>query len=203
MKAFIFILLFSAFAHAKDLKIVFLGDSLTDGYGVKRELTYPALVVDKLKADGYKKIKLVNASISGSTSASAVERVKWQLKDKPDILFLALGANDGLRGLNLNIMEKNLSDAIETAKKENVEVVLAGMKMPANMGKHYVTKFEERFSQIAKKYKIPFIPFLLEGVAAEKEMNQEDGIHPNEKGHKKMAENVYPHLLKIIEKKHD
>lgn len=187
--------LFSFSAHAK--RILFLGDSLTAGYGVARENSYPSLIEMQLKKSG-KTVSLINASISGSTTASAVKRLKWQLKQKPDILVLALGANDGLRGFDVKISEKNLSETIELAKSHQVHVILAGMRVPPNYGKKYAKQFDSIFAKIAKSYKIPLIPFLLEGVAGQKQLNQADGIHPNEKGHQIIAKLVYPFILEAL-----
>jgi acyl-CoA thioesterase-1 len=143
-------------------------------------------------------VKIINAGISGSTSASAESRLKWQLKNKPDILFLALGANDGLRGLDVNAMRANLEKTIVLAQKEKVRVILAGMKIPMNYGTDYRLKYEAVFHDLAKKHKTVFVPFLLEGVATIRTLNTADGIHPNEKGHEIMAKNIYPVVEKAI-----
>ena len=186
-------------AITQSVRLVFIGDSLTDGYGIDKQKSYPSLVEERLIAIGHKNIKVVNASISGSTSASALGRFKWHLKEKPDILILALGANDGLRGLPLKNTEENLTKVIKLAQSEGIEVVLAGMKLPPNYGQKYISDFENLFIRLAKKYKTHFIPFLLEGVGGEPHMNQEDGIHPNERGHQKMADTVYPYILKAVQ----
>lgn len=178
-------------------RIVFLGDSLTEGYGVKKENSYPAIIEKKLKEQGYK-VNFTNASVSGSTSASLMSRLKWQLKNKPDIVLIALGANDGLRGFKIDVIKKNLSEAIELARKNNIKVLLAGMQMPPNYGKTYTKKFKQIFPDLAKKYDVKLIPFLLQGVAGDKSMNQSDGIHPNEEGHKKMAQTVLPYLKEVF-----
>lgn len=178
-------------------RIVFLGDSLTDGYGVAKEDAYPALLAEKLKAAG-RRVEVINSSISGSTSASAVSRLKWNLRANPQVLVLALGANDGLRGLDVKELKKNLAAAIDLAKQNKITVVLAGMKALPNYGKSYGAKFEEVYTELAREKKVVLVPFLLEGVGGEMDMNQADGIHPNEKGHRKMAEIVYPYLLKAL-----
>jgi acyl-CoA thioesterase-1 len=182
-------------------KVVFLGDSLTEGYGVNQSSAYPTLIENMLKKDGFADVKIVNASISGSTSASAVSRLKWQLKDKPNILVLALGSNDGLRGLSINQLKKNVVSTIELAKSSGLEVILTGLKIPPNYGKKYADDFEKLFPSLANEHDVFFVPFLLEGVGGERSMNQSDGIHPNEKGHKRMADNVYPILLKVLKAK--
>lgn len=186
----------SGFAQAKT--IVFFGDSLTEGYGVAKKDSYPYLIKDQLAKDGYKNVKVVNGSISGSTTASAPSRMRWFLKSKPDILVLALGANDGLRGISPENTEKNLDRVIDMAKKAKVKVILCGLRMPPNYGPDYRKKFVAVYKNLAQKHKVRFIPKMLEGVAGETAMNQEDGIHPNEKGHKKLKQTVYPHIKDLL-----
>jgi acyl-CoA thioesterase-1 len=202
MKLFFFLpLLFlaltsqSSFAQTK--KLLMLGDSLTEGLGVPRDAAYPALVEKKIKADG-KNWQVINAGISGSTSASGPSRIKWQLKAKPDLVLLALGANDGLRGFKVKDMEKNLSQTIELVQKEKIPLILAGMMMPPNYGAEYRKDFEQAFKRVAAKYKVPMIPFILDGVAGLPNLNQTDGIHPNEKGHEIVADNVYKVLKSYL-----
>lgn len=177
--------------------IVALGDSLTEGYGIALEKAYPALLEKKLKA-AQKDIKVINAGSSGSTSASAESRLQWQLKSKPDILILALGANDGLRGLPPQNTYDNLAKAIELAQKNKLKIILTGMMMPQNYGEDYRKKYSATFTDLAKKYKVTLVPFLLEGVAMKKELNLADGIHPNEKGHEVIAERLLPIVQKEL-----
>lgn len=174
-------------------KLLALGDSLTEGYGVARDKAYPALVESKLKQAG-QNWQVINAGISGSTSSSAANRLKWQLRQKPDAMILALGANDGLRGLKISETEKNLSTAIEMAQKEGVRVFLFGMKLPTNYGDDYRKDFEAMFQRVAKKYNVPHLPFFLDRVAGDPKLNLPDGIHPNEKGYEIVAENVFKFL---------
>lgn len=178
-------------------KLVIIGDSLTEGYGVSRDNAYPALLQKKIEQAG-KKYSVINAGISASTSASAPSRMAWQLKSKPDLILLALGANDGLRGTSTKALEENLDKAVALAKKEKVKVLLAGMIMPPNYGKAYETEFEAAFKHVATKHSLPFLPFMLSDVAGKTALNQADGIHPNEKGHAIVAETVFkfvkPHL---------
>lgn len=173
--------------------LVIIGDSLTEGYGITKDQAYPALVEKKLIASG-KTWKIQNSGVSGSTSASALNRVKWALKSKPTAIMIALGANDGLRGLSTKQLEENLQKSIRLAKENRVKVYMAGMMMPPNYGREYSKNFAEVFPKVAKSEKIEFLPFLLEGVAANPKLNLADGIHPNEEGHKIMAENVFQFL---------
>lgn len=190
------ILLLSSVAFA-ETKIVALGDSLTEGYGISDDKAYPRLLEDRLKSEG-RDVKIINAGVSGSTTASAVGRLKWQLKNKPDILIIALGANDGLRGLPAKQIKKNLLDTIELAKKNRIKILFVGMKMPPNYGKKFEKEYETLFQEIAQSEKLEFVPFLLEGVAGVPKLNLADGIHPNEEGHKILSETIYKHLKKLL-----
>ncbi|MFK5952004.1 MAG: arylesterase [Desulfobacterium sp.] len=178
--------------------IVFLGDSLTAGYGVEAQEAFPALLPPLLSAKGYDGIKLINAGISGSTTASGLSRLKWYQRAKPDILFLALGANDGLRGLSLTAMKAHLDDTIKTALSSGMVVVLAGMEIPPNYGPGYTRQFREVFPALAAKYPIVFMPFLLKDVAGLSEYNQMDGIHPNQAGHVIVAANALPYIVNAL-----
>ena len=189
---FIFLLLSTSPLMADT--ILFMGDSLTEGYQLSKEEAYPALIERELNKNK-KNVKVINGGVSGATSASGLRRLDWYLKAKPDIMVLALGANDGLRGLKIDQTEKNLAEVIEKAQKRGMTVILAGMKMPTNMGISYRTKFESIFPKLAKKYSLKLIPFILEGVGGKPEFNLPDGIHPNPKGHEIMAKNV----LKVLE----
>jgi len=171
--------------------LLFLGDSLTEGYGIAKEKAYPALLEKRLR-DKNHKVTAVNAGVSGSTSASGESRLKWQLKNKPHLLILALGANDGLRGLPTDAMYKNLDKTIQLARDNKVPVLLIGMKIPLNYGGDYRGKYEKVFSDLAKKHPVVFAPFMLEGVGGVTALNLPDGIHPNEKKKKKIAEYLLP-----------
>jgi acyl-CoA thioesterase-1 len=184
-------------------KILFLGDSLTEGYGVSKEKSYPTLVIQQmndyfLQRRMAKRVAALYGGVSGSTSSSALSRLRWFLKANPRVLFLAMGANDGLRGLPPSEMEKNLDATIVAAKNAGMIVVLAGMKLPPNYGKKNGAEFEAVFSRLAKKYDLKFIPFLLANVGGEAALNIEDGVHPNEKGHAKIAAMVAPVLENIL-----
>lgn len=192
MKFFIVLALLINAAFAET--ILFLGDSLTEGYQLSKEDAYPSVIERELQKKR-KDIKVINGGVSGATSASGLKRMDWYLKAKPDIMVLALGANDGLRGMDLKETEKNLSNVIEKAQVQGIKVILAGMKMPTNMGEPYRTNFEKIFPKLAKKYSIKLVPFILEGVGGVPKLNLPDGIHPNPEGHIIMAKNV----LKVLE----
>jgi acyl-CoA thioesterase I len=193
MKKFIIILFLITlqFAHAKDDTILFLGDSLTEGLGVTKEEAFPKLVEILIQTELKKNITVINAGVSGSTTSDGLDRLKWYLKKKPYIVFLALGANDGLRGLDLKQSQKNLEEIIKFAQESNAKVLLAGMLIPPNYGPQYSDDFKKMYEEIKDKYKLKSMDFLLEGVAGNKELNQRDGIHPNEQGHKIIAKNVF------------
>lgn len=196
MKSLILVLMIMSFtAQAKT--ILFLGDSLTEGYQLAKEDAFPALVEVELKKK-FSDTKVINGGVSGATTASGVKRLGWYLKSRPDIIVLALGSNDGLRGLNLDQSEKNLSEVIEKAKAANMKVLLVGMKMPTNYGEYYRKIFEKLFASLAKKYNIPLLPFLLEGVGGKPALNLPDGIHPNPAGHKIMAKTVLKFLVPLL-----
>lgn len=200
MRLFLFLALTLSisFSFAQTKKLVVLGDSLTEGYGVAKAQAFPAVLEKQIRAGGHKDWMVVNAGISGSTTASAMGRLKWIFKSKPQMLIIALGANDGLRGLKVEDSEKNLAQAIEFAQSEKVPVVLAGLFMPPNYGKEYTEKFKGMYTHLAKKYKVPLIPFVLDKVAGDPKMNLADGIHPNEAGHKIVAETVYQEIKGLL-----
>lgn len=185
----------SAFAqNSSQKKLVVLGDSVSEGYGVAKDAAYPVLLEKKLHDAGKKEWTVINASVSGSTTASAIGRMKWIFKSKPDVVFLALGANDGLRGLKVEESEKHLASAIEYAQAQKVRVILGGLYMPPNYGKDYTDKFKKMYETLAKKYKLTFVPFILDKVAGNPKYNLADGIHPNEEGHKIIADTVFTAL---------
>ena len=181
--------------------ILILGDSLTEGYGLQRTEAFPWLVEQNLnKKFSDCNAKIINGGISGSTSAGALSRLQRhfeQLDQKPDLVMIALGANDGLRGLSLNSMKQNLQEAISWALNSGVKVILAGMQIPPNYGFAYSKKFTKTFSELAKKNKVEFIPFLLKDVAMKPHLNLSDGIHPNAEGHKVIAQTVFPYLKSL------
>lgn len=192
MKYFLFLsLLVSTQVFAKTILI--MGDSLTEGYHLAKEEAYPWLIEQELKKS-MPDVKVINGGVSGSTSASASKRLDWYLKAQPDIMVLALGANDGLRGVKTDVLEKNLDEVINKAKAKGIKIILAGMKMPPNYGKEFTARYERVFADLAKKHNLKFIPFILESVAGNPKLNLPDGIHPNPEGHKIMAQTV----LKVL-----
>lgn len=179
--------------------ILFLGDSITAGYGLDPEQAFPALIQEKIDAKSWN-FKVVNAGQSGDTSAGGLNRLDWLLKNRVDILILELGANDGLRGLPAETTRKNLQAIIDRTKDKYPEakVIVAGMKVPPNMGGDYGRKFEAVFVDLAKKNKAMLIPFVLEGVGGSRELNLADGIHPTAKGHEIIAANVWKVLEPVL-----
>ena len=188
------IISFSGFALAQTL-IVILGDSLTEGFGVAKEEAYPHLLEKELQRHS---VKVINAGISGSTSASAPSRLRWYIKAHPEIVILALGGNDGLRGLSVKHMKKNLSKAIELAQSEKILILLAGMQIPQNYGTEYTESFLNAFHELARHYKLHMIPFLLREVGGVSSLNQADGIHPNPEGHQIIVRTVVEYLEPLL-----
>jgi acyl-CoA thioesterase-1 len=171
-------------------RIVFLGDSLTAGLGLLEAQSYPALIQKKLDADGYD-FEVENAGVSGDTSAGGLRRLDWALQGNARIMVLALGANDGLRGLSTAEMKNNLTQIIEQARQRNVMVILAGMEAPPNYGGEYAASFRQAFRDVAQHERVTFLPFLLDKVAGVPALNQGDGIHPNPRGAEIVAETVW------------
>lgn len=179
--------------------ILSVGDSLTFGLGVPADKTWPALLEARLKTDGYPGVKVINAGSSGATTAFGVSTLKFHLKrGKPDLIIYALGANDGLRGIDPATTEKNLSTAMELIQAQGVKVLLLGMKAPPNYGEKFPKDFESSFVKVKDKYKPAFVPFFLEGVAGKPELNQADGIHPNEKGYEQVLSLIYPKVKELL-----
>ncbi len=178
-------------------QIVFLGDSLTAGLGLGEEAAFPARVGELLAGRGLG-VRIVNAGVSGDTSAGGVARIDWLLSLHPQIVVVALGANDGLRGQPVASIEANLREIVRRARAAGAQVVLAGMKMPPNYGPAYTRDFEALFARVAAEFELPFIPFLLEGVAADPQLNQADGIHPTAEGQRKIALLVERELLPLL-----
>jgi len=184
---------------AKKKTIVFYGNSLTAGYGLSPEQAFPAIIQKKIDSLGLP-YQVINAGVSGETSSGGKTRIDWILREPVDIFVLELGANDGLRGTPLSETRKNLQDIIDKVKAKNpdIKLVLAGMQVPPNMGQTYSTEFKNIYTGLAAKNTMTLIPFLLEGVGGEPNLNQSDGIHPTAEGHLIVAENVWMQLKKLL-----
>jgi acyl-CoA thioesterase-1 len=191
---------FAASAAAPAPKtILFLGDSITAGYGIDPSEAFPARIQQRIDARGWS-FKVINAGQSGDTSAGGLSRLDWLLRNRIDILVLELGANDGLRGLPVENTRKNLQAIIDRTRERypQVRIVIAGMKLPPNWGGDYGRKFEAMFVDLAKKNKAALVPFVLEGVGGVRDLNLPDAIHPTAKGHEIVAANVWKVLEPIM-----
>ena len=189
----------NAAVRPEERVLVAFGDSLTAGFGVPRQETYPARLQEKLTLSGYR-YRVINAGISGDTTAGGLRRVDWVLKSKPEIVILELGANDGLRGLDLKETRTNLAQIIERLQAGGVQVVLAGMRLPPNYGEEYTHAFHAMYVDLAKQFGIPLIPFFLNAVAANPQLNQGDGIHPTGLGYAKIVDDLWPVLERNLKK---
>jgi acyl-CoA thioesterase-1 len=177
--------------------VIFLGDSLTAGLGLEAEQAYPVLVEKRLEEEGVP-LRTLNAGVSGDTTAGGAARLDWLLSQKPDVLVVGLGGNDGLRGLPLEQTEANLRQIVRRAQAAGVRVLLLGMQIPPNYGPEYTRGFAEIYTRIAKEMNVPLVPFLLEGVGGVEKLNQADGIHPTAEGQEKVAEVVAPYLEEVL-----
>lgn len=181
-------------------KIIAFGDSLTAGFGLTEKESYPYLLQEKLKKDGFN-YEVINAGVSGDTSLGGLERVDWVLEqENVRIMILELGANDLLRNVPVSEMKKNLDRILAKAKEKNVDVLFCGMVAPPSVGQGYQRDFGKAYSDLADKYDVRFLPFILENVALQKDLNQADGIHPNAEGEKIMTENVYRELKPMLKR---
>ena len=179
-------------------RLVFLGDSLTAGFGLGEEQAFPALVGASLEDEG-RQVRVVNAGVSGDTSAGGLARLDWLLRQSPDVVFVCLGANDGLRGLSPEMTERNLREIVTRTRAAGAHAILAGMRLPPNYGPDYVSEFEAVFPRLARELDVPLVPFLLEGVAGRRSLNLADGIHPNAEGQERIAEHVLPVVLEVVD----
>ncbi|WP_439882924.1 arylesterase [Pontibacter sp. MBLB2868] len=186
--------------HTQTKTILFFGNSLTAGLGVEPDQAFPALIQDRIDSLGLP-YKVINAGVSGETTAGGKSRINWLLKNPVDVFVLELGANDGLRGIDTEETYKNLQTIMEKVREKNpdVKIILAGMQIPPNMGQKYTTRFQNIFTELAEKEDVALIPFLLEGVAGHPDLNQADGIHPTVEGQKIVAENVWEVLENELE----
>ena len=177
--------------------IVTLGDSLTAGFGVLPDEAYPVLLEQRLRREGYA-YRVVNAGVSGDTTAAALRRVDWVLRAQPAIVIVALGANDGLRHQSVTAMRDNLVEIMRRLRAAGTGVLLAGMRVPPNYGAEYVSAFANVFPDVARATGVPLAPFLLEGVAGEARLNQADGIHPTAEGQRIIADRLWPYLKPLL-----
>jgi acyl-CoA thioesterase-1 len=180
-------------------RIVFLGDSLTAGYGLARQEAVPALIQARLNKEGYQ-YEVVNAGVSGDTSAGGLSRLDWSLEGPVAILVVELGANDGLRGLPVSQMKDNLTEIITRAKQRGITVLLTGMEAPPNYGAAYTSEFRQAYRDLAKQHDVVFVPFYLEGVAGNASLNISDGIHPNVAGSRIVEETVWRALEPLLDR---
>ena len=186
-------------AQLSPAKILFFGDSITAGYGLNPDKAFPALIQQQIDSLGLN-YTVVNAGLSGETSAGGLRRVDWVLQQRVDIFVLELGGNDGLRGLNLQQTKANLQGIIDKviAKYPQSLIVLAGMEVPPNLGANYTLEFREMYVELAQENDVLFIPFILKGVGGVPELNLPDQIHPNEEGHRKVAQHVWGYLVNVL-----
>lgn len=180
-------------------RIVFLGDSLTAGLGLPRDQSVPSLIQDRLAEEGYT-YEVINAGVSGDTSAGGLSRLDWSLEGDVEILVLELGANDGLRGLPIPQMKRNLEEIITRAQARDITVILTGMEAPPNYGPLYTADFRRTFRDLADDYDVVFVPFFLEGVAGIPTLNNADGIHPNAEGARIIAGTIWGALEPVLDK---
>ena len=177
--------------------ILAVGDSLTEGLGVEEEFAYPAVLGRELRARGYP-YPVVNAGISGETSSGTLARINWILTLNPDIVILVIGANDGFRGIDPDLIKTNIHKIVKELKDKNVIVVLGAMQIVQNLGKDYTTAFASIYPEIARSENIILTPFFLKGVAADRKLNQADGIHPTAEGYQVIVDNITPSVVEAI-----
>lgn len=190
----------TAMSQSTPEKILFFGDSITAGYGIDKSNAFPALIQQKIDSLGWD-FKVVNAGLSGETSAGGLRRVDWIMRQDFEVFVLELGGNDGLRGINLASTKQNLKEIIEKVrnKRPDAEIILTGMQVPPNLGPDYTEQFKSMYPEIAKEKNVKLIPFLLEDVGGNPDLNQGDGIHPTAEGHKIIAETVWEELKPILQ----
>jgi len=187
-------------APVLDGTIVAVGDSLTAGLGVSEEKAYPARLSRKLQTAGFS-YRVINAGVSGETSSGVRSRIEWVIASlKPDIVILVTGANDGLRGVDPNLLAENLDWICRVLKKNKIQVLLGGMQMLPNLGPDYIREFSTIYPKIAKQHQLVFMPFFLQDVAGDVRLNQPDRIHPTAEGYERIVDNVYPYVLQVIDR---
>ncbi|SCA56161.1 multifunctional acyl-CoA thioesterase I and protease I and lysophospholipase L1 [Candidatus Terasakiella magnetica] len=187
----------SANVETKDFTILVLGDSLSAGYGLPKGDAFPEQLSNKIN-NNQNNINIINAGVSGDTTQGGLARLGWALSDNPDMVIVELGANDGLRGLEPSLMEKNLDAIITELKKREIKVLLTGMYAPPNYGEDYLKEYNSVFPRLAKRHNITLYPFFLEGVAGEPTLNQPDGIHPTKEGIAIMVDRILPYVKEVM-----
>lgn len=191
----IFFLSFSiTIAYTKSLNVIVLGDSLVAGYGLLKNDGFINQLQNKINSNNIK-LNLVNGGVSGETSSGLMNRLEWVLEEKFDGVIVSIGANDALRGINPKLTFQNINNILNYLKKNQIPTMLIGMKAPNNLGKRYVNEFNRIYPNLAKIYKVSFFPFFLKDVVLVPSLNQNDMIHPNKKGVKKIVENIYPYFI--------
>jgi acyl-CoA thioesterase-1 len=202
LTAFVLIILVPLGLYGQDTtkRILFFGDSITAGSGIDKQDAFPALIQQKIDSLGWD-FEAINAGLSGETSAGGLRRVDWMLRQPVSVFVLELGGNDGLRGIDLDVTKQNLQKIIDKVegKYPDARIVLAGMQVPPNLGSEYTNEFKEMYPRLAEKNNTELIPFLLEDVGGDSDLNQSDGIHPTAKGHKVIAETVWESLKPILQ----
>jgi len=192
-------LMLSADAFAQEKQILIFGDSITAGFGLEEQNAFPAFIQQKIDSLGME-YNVVNAGLSGETSAGGLRRIDWVLQQQVDVFVLELGGNDGLRGIDPENTKQNLQGIIRKVEETypDAEIILTGMEAPPNMGEQYTSRFRSLFYELAEENDVIFMPFILEGVAGVPELNQGDGIHPTEEGHRLIAENLWVYLERVL-----
>jgi len=184
-------------AHTEERVIVAFGDSLTAGLGVSAEESYPALLARRLKTEGWT-YRVVNAGVSGDTTAGGLRRVDWALRLKPDIVIVELGTNDALRGQDLSATRANLEQVVARFQSAGVRVLVAGMRLPPNYGRRYGDEFQRLFEEVARTRGVTLMPFFLEGVGGNPRLNQSDGLHPTPEGYRVVVDSLWPYLRPLL-----
>jgi acyl-CoA thioesterase-1 len=184
-------------AAANPVAITVLGDSLTAGYGLPQNEAFPTRLEAALKTKGHD-VRVINAGVSGDTSAGGLSRLDWSLAEKPDLVIVELGANDALRGIDPKSTEANLDAILAKVKQSGAKILLAGMLAPPNYGRDYDEAFKSIYPRLAAKYDVPLYPFFLDGVAADPKLNQADGMHPNAEGVEVVVQRILPYVEKAL-----
>tara|TARA_A100001015_G_scaffold251744_1_gene290929 strand:- start:1246 stop:1857 length:612 start_codon:yes stop_codon:yes gene_type:complete len=192
MKLIFSVIIISQLIICQPKTIMFVGDSLIAGFQLPINQAFPAIIQEKI---GTKNIQVINAGVSGDTTFTLLNRLDFTLKSTPNIVFLCIGANDGLRGKSVQTIKTNIEKIIEKLQKKQINVILAGISLPKNYSLSYINNFESAFPTVAKKYNIPYMPFLLKDVAGIPSLNLSDRIHPNKKGHEVIANHVFNFLV--------